>query len=256
MSVKVKREKLEPYVFSVRGEAESPFWGGIPKDAGALLEAPNKETKKMLLDAFGVALEQAVLEKDADAAFKIVEQARQKVYLEDYRSPLCCFHRDVSNGHCPVIGHYMVFAAFRDAAKMLYPEHFYEKKPGRTTKPSATHFRKFVKVCPMWIPFHKRGKLITKVAGIHTQQPTPGVNGFSSREFINPPFDFEFQIYIRPRGVFADLLDDEKKTVLCLKQAVNHGLGGGRAIGKGVWRIKNGKYGIAKDVEIQDDLAD
>ena len=227
---------MESYDIQIIGSSESPFRGSIPEDIDELIKKPDKDVKSLIYQAVKAQIDQCVQKGDTEGAWEAIELYQNKQF--EYSSPVNIFRKDMQNGQCPYIGAHAVIGAFRDAAKFLYPDSFYQKKGDR--KPSIKHLRKFISVRPyhifMYRP-HLGTSKIEKVDGIDGQQPVGDIKGFSKYEYISPPFEFSFTITLNPKGIFENLLGDFGKVEEIMRQACNHGLGGGRAAGYGMWKI-------------------
>lgn len=231
------------YTIEILGKLESPIRGGVPADIDLLLEKPKANVDKLYFQITQAAVESALQAGEMEKAKSIVEEyeaAQQK-----YNNPLCKFKEDRQNGNAPYIGAHAVFGAIRDAAKFVYPEFFFGgKKVGKAVKPSKSHFRKFVQVFPYHIHFHRPKysddykNIIKKVDGIENQHPGEKVPSFGRYEFIDPPAEFYFKVLVSEDGPFYDLLSDETKMKIVIRQAVNHRLGSCRSAGYGFWSIK------------------
>lgn len=233
------KKQESPYAINVVGEAEGPFRGAVPKSIEALIEKPSKDTASLIYTTVKAQIEMCVQAGDVAGAWEAIKKYQEEEFR--YSCPLNTFKRDHQNGNWPYQGAHTIVGAFRDATRFLMPEYFYEKNTtGGTKNPSKTHFRKFVKVLPNHIFFHRpdiNGPVIEEPDEIEGQQPTPDVKGFARFETIYNPFQFQFRLVIAPKGPFEKLLSNRESVVDCLHQAVNHGLGASRAAGYGMWRI-------------------
>lgn len=229
---------MKSYSIKVVGEAESDFRGARPAETDALIKKPDKNTSDLIYRAVKAQVELNLQAGDVKGAWEAIKKYQDSEF--EYANPLNCFQRDNQNGKKPYIGAHAVFGAFRDAAKFLYPTHFYQNKKGQTQKPSAKHFRKFVQVRPIHIFLHRpdlSNGTIDTVDEIQGQQPIGEVRGFARYEAIFAPFQFQFQLSINPKGPFEKLLSKKSTVEELIHQATLHGLGGGRAAGFGQWKV-------------------
>jgi hypothetical protein len=246
MVKKYESVKNQAYTIRVQGESESNWSGAKPESIDPLLlSQSNKNTSgerwKIIQCQIDLLLQKGKTKEAMDALDVYVKETN-----EQYQCPLNTFQRDMQNGQHPYIGAHSFFGAFRDAAYYLYSEFFYSKKGDKT--PSKKHFRKKVKIKPYHIFLHRNGKEIENIDFVDGQQPVGEVKGFSKYEVINHPFDFEFNLIINPKGLFFDLLSDQKKIIEILYQSTYHGIGARRAAGYGAWAIK--KYEIKNSPSI------
>jgi len=230
------------YTVKVRGRSESDFRGARPVSIEPLLEKPGRNEKSLIYKVVTAQVELCKQNADIEGAWEAIKKYRDADF-GGYQAPLNVFQKDNQNGGCPYIGGHAVFGGLRDAAGWLFPQFFYEKVPGKTKRPSKTHFRKFVIVRPNHIFFYRNGEKIIKAHGVEDQQPTPAVKGFARYEVIHHPFDFSFTISINDNGLFAKLLKDKKKVKDIIYQGANHGLGACRSAGYGQWEITNYEVG-------------
>lgn len=232
-------KEVKAYTVKVVGAAESPFRGAVPESLEGLIEKPSKDVSTLIYSAVKAQVDLCVQSGDVAGAWEAIKRYQDEQF--QFSCPLNTFKRDMQNGEIPYQGAHTVFGAFRDAARFLFPDFFYEKGvTGGTNRPSKTHLRKFVKVLPNHIFYYRptiSDALITKPDGVEGQQPTPDVRGFARYEVINDPFQFQFKIAIQPKGLFEKFLGNQDKVKEALYQCVNHGLGASRAAGYGMWRI-------------------
>lgn len=225
------------YTIHAIGESESAFRGARPESIDPLLEKPDKDTKTLIFQAAKAQVELCLQSGDIAAAWEAIRKYQEQEF--SYQSPLNCFQKDNQNGNIPYIGGHAVFGAIRDAAKFLYSP-FYDKKGSKN--PAKKHFRKSIKIRPTHIFFYRPnldGSLITEIDEVQGQQPTEEVKGFAKYEAINSPFQFQFFVNINPKGPFEKLLSDTDKMIEIINQASNHGLGAGRGVGYGIWKVLN-----------------
>lgn len=233
-----KAKAVQGYTIHVVGEAESPFRGAVPETIDSLIEKPSKDVATLIYNAVKAQVELCVQAGDVAGAWEAIKKYQAEQF--QYSCPLNTFKRDHQNGNQPYQGAHTVFGAFRDAARFLYPDAFWQQKKGHTDKPSNTHLRKFVKVLPNHIFFHRpdiTNGVVKEADGVEGQQPAGNVKGFARYEVINDPFQFQFKVMVNPKGLFQGLLGDRDKVVEILNQAVNHGLGASRSAGYGMWKI-------------------
>jgi len=230
---------IKSYTIKVVGEAESPFRGAVPESIESLIKKPSKDVASLIYQAVKAQVEMCTQAGDVAGAWEAIKKYQSEQF--QYSCPLNTFKRDHQNGERPYQGAHTVFGAFRDGARFIFPEFFYEKGiTGGTKRPSKTHLRKFVIVRPNHIFFYRpdlAGEIITEPDSVEGQQPVADVKGFARYEVINSPFQFQFQISVNPRGMYEKFLSNQDKALDALHQGVNHGLGAGRSAGYGMWKI-------------------
>ena len=232
------KKEAKSYTIKVVGEAESPFRGAVPESIDSLIEKPSKNVADLIFSAVKAQVEMCTQAGDVAGAWEAIKKYQSEQF--QYSCPTNTFKRDMQNGQHPYQGAHTVFGAFRDGARFLFPEYFYQNKKGETTKPSKTHLRKFVIVRPNHIFLYRpdlAGAIIEKPDAVEGQQPVADVKGFAKYEVINGPFQFQFQMSINPRGMYEKFLTNQDKVLDALHQGVNHGLGAGRSAGYGMWKI-------------------
>lgn len=228
------------YRYELLGEFTSPVRGGVPNDIDALVKKKSKDVSDLY---FQIAKEEVKVHLQAGELKKAHESVEkyETEEIEPHKNPLNIFKKDSQNGGSPYMGAHWFFGAFRDAAKFIFPEHFYGG--GKKGAPSAKHLRKFVDVQPYHIFFHKptyekNNKNIVKVVdGVTGQQPSEAVGGFSRYEYIEAPIQFYLEVLISSRGPFLELLEDPDNVKEIIHQARNHRLGSCRSAGYGMWNI-------------------
>jgi len=231
-------KEAKSYTIHVVGEAESPFRGAVPESIDSLIEKPTKDVATLIYNAVKAQVELCVQAGDVAGAWESIKKYQEEQF--QYSCPLNTFKRDHQNGNWPYQGAHTIYGAFRDGARFLFPEYFYEKKKGRTDRPSNKHLRKFVVVRPNHIFFVRpdiNGAIIEQVDEVEGQQPVNDVKGFARYEVINNPFQFQFTMAVNPKGLFEKFLKNQDKVCEALTQGVNHGLGASRGAGYGMWRI-------------------
>lgn len=234
---KKKREE-KSYTIHVVGEAESPFRGAVPKSIDNLVKKPGKDVATLVYQVSKSQVELCLQAGDIAGAVEAIKKYQEQQH--EFANPLNVFKRDHQNGNWPYQGAHTVFGAFRDAARFLFPEFFWQKGKGKADRPSNTHLRKFVKVTPNHIFFHRpdmSNGVITKPDGIEGQQPVGAVKGFARYEVIESPFQFAFKMAVNPKGPFGNFLGNKDLVIETIKQSVNHGLGSSRSAGYGMWEI-------------------
>ena len=234
-------KSVSGYTIKVVGEAESSFRGAVPEDTQILIRKPKANVADLTFSIVKTQVELLLQTGDTAAAWETLKKYNDTDKEKEFNNPLNCFKRDHQNGGNPYQGAHTVFGAFRDGARFVFPEYFYEKGvTGGAKRPSKTHLRKFVIVRPNHIFLHRpnlEGAVITQPDEIEGQQPTPDVKGFARYEVIHSPFQFQFQISVNPKGLYEKFLSDQDKVIEALRQGVNHGLGAGRSAGYGMWKI-------------------
>ena len=233
------KKEAQSYTIKVVGEAESPFRGAVPESIDSLIEKPSKNVADLIFSAVKAQVEMCTQAGDVKGAWEAIKKNQSEQF--QYSCPLNTFKRDKQNGNQPYQGAHTVFGAFRDGARFVFPEYFYEKGAvGGTKRPSKTHLRKFVIIRPNHIFFYRPdldGSVITEPDEVEGQQPVGDVKGFARYEVINGPFQFQFTMSINPRGMYEKFLTNQDKVLDALCQGVNHGLGAGRSAGYGMWKI-------------------
>ena len=227
---------METFTLHVVGEAEGPFSGSRPENIDQLISKPDKDTASLLYQIAKTQIELCCQKGDTEGALIALQKYQEKEF--SYAAPLNVFPKDNQNGAYPYIGAHCVFGAIRDAMRLAFDDEikFYRKKGDDA--PSKKHLRDFVFVKPHHIFMYRPaldGTVISKVDEEQGQQPCGDVKGFSRYEVIHPPFQFQFNVNVVPKGPFKTLNPKLMKEVI--SQAVNHGLGSRRAAGYGMWKI-------------------
>lgn len=237
----------EAYTFVVTGKSEAHMSGATPRDIDSLLSTPDKSIEEAYHKVMDAQVAQCLQAGDVDGATLAIEKYEKKMAERAgiYRCPLNCFKRDIQDGNTPYIGAHAIFGGFRDSAKFLFPEYFYEQAKGKAKRPSAKHLRKFVIVRPNHVFLHRptidgTNNIIRDIDVIEDQQPIPkDVPGFARYEVIRHPFMFMYYISINPNGPFKGLLSNKAKVKQAIRQGANHGLGSRRSAGCGLWTVTN-----------------
>ncbi|MHA1828610.1 MAG: hypothetical protein ACTSX6_08180 [Candidatus Heimdallarchaeaceae archaeon] len=234
----MSRQKTDPWSVEIVGQADGPWSGAKPDSLEKLIEKPDKDVKSLKYQVLKAAVELACQSGNLEEAADAIK--RYEEFEFSYACPLNRFQRDKQHGDRPYIGAHCVFGAIRDAAKESFNDffQFYAKKGDKG--PSDKHFRKYVDVRPHHIFLYRPdvgGEVVQSPDEIDGQQPTVDVRGFARYEIINPPFQFKFRVNFRPYGHFESRLSDRDMVRKAIYQAVNHGLGGRRGVGFGMWSI-------------------
>jgi hypothetical protein len=229
------KKQSKSYVVYVKGQSESDWRGAQPESIDPLLESQNtKNTAGLEFDIIKTQVELLLNAGKTKQALEALEVYKERVKGR-YQAPLNTFPRDMQNGQHPYIGAHCFVGALRDTAAYLFPNEFYKKKGDKA--PSKKHFRKAIQVRPHHIFLVRDGETIKEPDSVDGQQPVGEVRGFARYEVIRHPFTFDFKILVSAAGVFSSLLSNQEKLIEALYQSTFHGIGAGRGVGYGAWKI-------------------
>ena len=174
-----KSENLSPYTIKVSGESESDFRAATPENIDKLIEKPGKNVADLIFQAVKSQVDLCIQSGNVAGAWEAIKKYEDEQF--QYSCPPNTFKRDLQNGNRIFLGGHCAFGAFRDGARFIFPQYFYEKGAvGGTKKPSKTHLRKFVIVRPNHIFFDKLdGTPIMEADELEGQQPVGDVKGFA-----------------------------------------------------------------------------
>ena len=230
------------YTIEVVGELDGTISSARPTNINVLLEVPSKPIGDISWQITRVQIEKCLKSNDTIEAWRILDEYRR--ITESYKCPMHVFQYDdqkKDGERIPFLGAHCVFGALHDCIAMSYfKEVGIYKKKGDAGR-SVTLLRNFIKIYPYHIFFHRPvldggANLIQKPDEIEGQHPSGSVKGFSKYEVIHPPAQFKFRVAVNPLPPF-EALKDQKLMQEIIDQAVNHGLGGRRSAGYGMWKI-------------------